>query len=703
MARSRAALILLLAAGLASPAAGQGQGEPVRLRADRQEWVRESYWRGQGHVELLYQDIKIRCDALEVDLETMDLHAAGGVILDQGPRRFTCDEAFFNLRTKTGRLLHASGTLEPTYSFTAEEVEKLDERRYRLTRATFTSCEPEPAPPWRFSVRRALLEEQGYGRFHGAALEVKNFPVLYVPYLLWPLKTERAAGLLPPSLGYSEHRGAYLGSELFLPLGPSYDVTVALDLYSRGTFGLGTRWRWAPVRGASGEIDLTTIRDDRTGRWEWKVDGRHRQDDLLGFSALAEVHDLSDLDFFREFERSYDRNTLRSLYSYLYLTRPLGPGALNVRLDRRRTFLSSENVIELHQLPEVEWRVRPTRIGATQAYWSLIGSFNLFSVDRGPGLATTYARADLYPRLSYSLPSPPWLSITPRVGARGTYYTARLADDRRTYEERGTDRSFVEAGLDLVGPTLSRVYGGFGPFERLKHVIEPRIEYSYTSDVGDTSRIPRFDEVDSTLVTNRVRVSLVNSVLARVKGASGAREVASLVLSEEHSFTDPLTRSLDGTRTWKRGPLEAVLHLSPTTAFSLDARLAYDTVFGGLRSSALSASWSHRGQYVAATWYESYIAETGDRTSSQVRLTSGLGAPGGPVRVQLSLNYDIERSRFVQQRAVVRYTASCWAVAVEYRDFRFGTFPTRDYRISIDFKGIGRFLEIQGGLGAPTR
>ena len=83
---------------------------------------------------------------------------------------------------------------------------------------------------------------------------------------------------------------------------------------------------------------------------------------------------------------------------------------------------------------------------------------------------------------------------------------ARLSEDRLRYEDEGIDRSYLEGGVDVVGPSFSRVFNRpLGPWLRFKHLIEPRLEYSYVSDVGDTSLIPRFDEVDSTLVTNRVR------------------------------------------------------------------------------------------------------------------------------------------------------------------------------------------------------
>jgi len=694
--RALAAVLLLVVA--ASTAAAAEPSGPVTLRADRQEWVKKNAWHGSGHVEILYQDVKITCDEVEFNNQTMEVVARGHVIVDQGPRRFTASRLVYNLKDKTGTFIDATGQVAPEYYFTGKKVEKLDATHFRLFDATFTSCSLEPRPPWRFRIRRAKIEEEGYGSFHGVSLQVKGVPVFYLPYLLWPVKTERTSGLLVPTFGYSNRRGTYLGNALYLALARSYDTTIYLDTYSQGWYGIGNEWRWAPRSDARGDITGYAIRDADTGIWEWKVDGKHRQDDFLGFHLFAELHNMSDVDFFREFEHNFDRNTLRSLYSFIYLTRAWGPYNLNIRIDRRKTLLTSREIL-LQQLPEVELRVRPTRIGKSSLFWSLISSVNLFDVDRGGDLRTTYGRIDAHPDLSYTLPSPPWLSVTPRIGVRGTYYTAQYNKSQTTFVDKGIDRSFFEAGLDIVGPSFSHIFNhGLGRFTKFKHLIEPRIEYSYVSDPGDISRIPRFDEVDSTLVTNKVRLTIANRLFGREKASATARELGSFILFQDYSFSEPLTFSSDRTLSSRRGPLGAILRITPSGGVYVEARAEYDTLFHNLRSDSLSASLSSKGTFVNLTWYQSFIPQTGKRTGSQIRTSFGFTGPNWPIQLRLHFSYDVEQSKFLQQRIIARYQGSCWGVTVEYRDLKFTSFPSRDIRISIDFKGLGRLLDIRTGF-----
>ncbi len=168
-------------------------------------------WHGEGDVQIVYQDIDIRCDVADWNRATGEVVARGNVILDRGPSRFTADEARFNIQTKTGTFYNATAFIDPMYTFTGREIEKLDETHYRIDHATFTTCATDGKPPWSFHVRKAKVEQEGLGRFSSSAMKIRGVPVFYMPYMVWPIKQERAAGLLFPRFGYSNTRGFNFG------------------------------------------------------------------------------------------------------------------------------------------------------------------------------------------------------------------------------------------------------------------------------------------------------------------------------------------------------------------------------------------------------------------------------------------------------------------------------------------------------------
>ncbi len=200
--------LLVVAAVLQSTglAVAADQEERVVLTADNQKATEET-WHGDGSVHVIYQDIEIHCDEVDYDRATGDLVARGNVVVDRGPSRFAADSARFNLTNKTGIFYNATAFIDPMYTFTGREIEKLDETHYRIDRATFTTCSTDGRPPWSFHVRKAKVEVEGLGRFTSAAMRVQGVPVFYLPYMVWPVKQERAAGLLMPRLGLLQPQG----------------------------------------------------------------------------------------------------------------------------------------------------------------------------------------------------------------------------------------------------------------------------------------------------------------------------------------------------------------------------------------------------------------------------------------------------------------------------------------------------------------
>ena len=160
----RALPIVLAIVVLATVARAADEEERVVLHAESQRATAEG-WHGEGAVQILYQDIDIRCDTADYDRSTGEVVATGNVVLDRGPSRFTADEARFNIETKTGVFHNATAFIDPMYTFSGREIEKLDETHYRIDRATFTTCQTDGKPPWSFHVRRAKVEQEGLGHF----------------------------------------------------------------------------------------------------------------------------------------------------------------------------------------------------------------------------------------------------------------------------------------------------------------------------------------------------------------------------------------------------------------------------------------------------------------------------------------------------------------------------------------------------------
>jgi LPS-assembly protein len=667
------------------------------------EYKREDYAVLSGGVQIRYQDIDLKADQAEIDLETKVVTATGNVILDQGPRRLSGDTLTFDLETKTGKLTNASGHVAPDYYFTGTEVAKTGDDTYLVTDGLFTSCSQE-VPDWSFRLRQARVEVEGYAHVRSASMRAKKLPIFYTPYILWPVKSERSSGFLIPNVGYSDRRGASLGLAYFQTLGRSYDTTFHVDLYSESFLGFGNEFRYQPTLGTKGDLLGYYVRDPELEDWRWKLEWNHTTDDLpWGMRGVVQYQDFSDFNFFRDFERDFDRNTLRFIDSRGFVTGNWGPHLLNAQVSSRETFVTFDQTIEQRRLPEIEYRLRSTRLARTPFYLEMDSSFGYFDISRPTSYSGSYGRVDLFPQVTLPIRTFPWLSLSITGGERLTWYGDTLNAPQTGFTGEALTRTFPVASSQIVGPSFSKIFdwkvGGFGKF---KHVIEPRWTYTYLGEIDDINQVPLFDEVDTPRSTNVGRIALDQRILGKPDSENGvAREVLFFELARNYSFdnTQPLQVSvLDRSLNTAEGPIEALLRFNPTERITLKLEADYDTLFSGIASTGLTGNYGFgAGNYLGATWFTRSRPETGEHLSNQVRLNGALNVRFLHVRLEGQLNYDFEQRLMQQQTLVMNYAGQCYGLRLEMRDFRAGTGPRtrdKDIRFSLTLKNVGTFLDL---------
>ncbi|HVS03506.1 MAG TPA: LPS assembly protein LptD [Thermoanaerobaculia bacterium] len=700
----------------------KGGGE-VSGSAGDLEYQREDYALLSGGVTLRYQDMTISAEEVALDLATQDVTAVGNVVVDQGPNRLTGSTARFNLDTKTGVVRDASAAVAQGIYFSGDEIAKIGDTTYTIDEGIFTSCEGE-VPPWSFHVDRATVELEDYAFIHHAAIRVKGVPVLYVPYLVWPTKTERSSGLLVPNVGNSEDRGSYLGLAYYQVLGRSWDTTLLADLWTNDYYGVGSELRYHPSEGTLGGFKGYAIDDPLRDEWRWKVRWDHVTRDLpAGLRGVVSFEDYSDFDFFRDFERNLNAKAKASIYSTAYLSGNWGSQSFNLMADRRQTFVGGGRIVEQRQLPELEYELRPTRLGRTPLYLALSSGAHYLSIDRGGFYDGDYGRIHLFPNLRVPLSPTPWLSLSVSGGSRFTWYGDSLGtvtgDDGASgtgFVGESLSRLVPIGGLEMVGPSFSRIFDGqVGPFGRWKHLVEPRLQWSYVGEYDDQQQVPVFDEVDPLGPQNLVRVSLFNRLLAKPVadeeeglGGGAAREVVSLEIARSYSFDEEQALEIGGvldpasdelvTRRSRSGPLEAVLRIYPTDRFSLRLDADYSLLFEQLTSTRITGSvalWA--ANRLDFAWSPRWQATTGEILSNQGSLGWRLDLLPGRLSLASALSYDFERDLLRDQRHFITWLGSCYALRLELHESQTVTQRRRDYLFSVDLKNVGTFLDLTGG------
>ena len=200
---------------------------PIDIEADRLEYDQESdTYHAFGNVIINFKDGFMIADYISVNRKTGDAEATGEVYISDRGDTLEGDQVKFNLNTRTGVTFNGKVFLESNHLYlTGSEIEKRGEQTYFLKDATATTCDGDN-PAWRFTARELDVTIEGYGKMKSGTFQVNNFPIVYSPYMIFPAKTKRQSGFLPPSgMSYSDLNGFDLEVPFFWAISDNTDAT----------------------------------------------------------------------------------------------------------------------------------------------------------------------------------------------------------------------------------------------------------------------------------------------------------------------------------------------------------------------------------------------------------------------------------------------------------------------------------------------
>ena len=105
---------------------------------------------------------------------------------------------------------------------------------YEITDANLTACRCDDTarPAWGLSAKSGNIELQKYVTLVGSTFDILDVPILYSPWLKFPIKTQRETGFLLPSF-YASRSGEVFSQPFYLALGEHADATLTYNDFTR--------------------------------------------------------------------------------------------------------------------------------------------------------------------------------------------------------------------------------------------------------------------------------------------------------------------------------------------------------------------------------------------------------------------------------------------------------------------------------------
>ena len=127
---------------------------------------------------------------------------------------------------------------------TADSVSIVESGQLRLRNVAYTSC-PEGKDDWILSADKIKIDQEtGVGTARNARLDFKGVPILFFPYISYPVTNQRKSGWLIPDLGSSERRGADLAFPYYWNIAPNYDATIIPRYMSKRGLQINSEFRY---------------------------------------------------------------------------------------------------------------------------------------------------------------------------------------------------------------------------------------------------------------------------------------------------------------------------------------------------------------------------------------------------------------------------------------------------------------------------
>ncbi|MEZ4750610.1 MAG: putative LPS assembly protein LptD [Bdellovibrionota bacterium] len=577
--------------------------------------------RAKGNAWVKRDSKEIYADELEIDFSRELVTARGHVHIRDANVDIWCDFANYNMRGENAVLENATLTIGQVV-MTGDTVNRIDRARYEITEGTYTNCNTEGRRDpdvggctydWKVFGSWLSVTIGEYVHIQDALIYANGFPVMYFPYFIFSIKTERQSGVLMPLLTFKATLGTGINIPFFWAINEWQDLTVEPTVHTARGLHLGLKYRYNHSNGFEGRANVyllqrryTQNRDDPapddTSRsrafglfGEGAVDLRNSVP--LGGRAFSRqvIRYVSNPFYMFDYSEDIDNfDGQPSLRSQLFFTWPGDRTLVTAELQHRQSLIIPEDSGvdrgEVSKLPSLGFSLSSTPF--LNQYFSYEFDANLTNFYRGgpafdavpaalvkgakvhsdpdPNFGTgdylrVGRRLKLEPRLVANIPMPDGVQFQPLLRAGTLLYHFDLPASQLIHREYAT----IELPASLY---FSKTYETSIPgAEKINHVVQPRFIYAnnffqggnveadhpfFYSDTTAELSNPRFDQVDLMPQFEYMRFELINRF--RRKTDSGVYRFFLLQISEQYNVN---RSALDPQLASKFGPIEILSEL----------------------------------------------------------------------------------------------------------------------------------------------
>ena len=537
--------LILLSAASARAQFGSFGDIPIEITAAGETRFVGGVAVAENNVIIHYGTISIYADYVQYNPETRDVLAIGNVRLYRDGKLVEADRVLYNLETKLLRTSDFRGGAYPFF-IKGETLNSLNDMSGYEARNVTATTSDSSKPDYHFQAASVCVRPNDSLTLKNVKLYIGQTPVFWLPYIYQSLKEEAGLNFTP---GYSSDWGAFLLNRYGVPITDNTHGAFLLDLRSSRGVAVGFESKskfgpedksWARFRsyyaddtGSGINHTAQAIAPVTSSRYRLSFQSRTYFSDEV--YANADINKLSDYRFLRDFfpgeyrtNPQPDNMVSLTKWDEGYTLTGIARRQVNdffdttERLPELALDVTRQPVFTLPLCTSPVFYESETGVAHLARDYGTLSSTDALNPLVTNPLLTNYnaTRFDTFHQFSLPQTYGGWLSVVPRVGLRGTYYSSgaesqliamqqnTLLDLRQNLltlvQQKNSApvfRPVFNAGVESSF-TLSREWEDIQSrtwgIDGLRHVVQPYTDLSYVRTGHDPEGILQFDRLTPT-------------------------------------------------------------------------------------------------------------------------------------------------------------------------------------------------------------
>jgi len=614
----------------------------------------------KGKVKIKRLDIIIKAESVKYWPEKEIVIAEGNVKYSDSEVIVKADSVKLNLKTQEGELYktHIFYKKE-NYHIYANKVKKIGKKDYIVYKTTFTTCDaPIYKVPkqntysklaWCFVTNEAFIKSEKSISAKNVTFRIKGIPILYSPYILAPLSSERKTGFLIPKIGFDSKKGIQWRQPFYLVISKNRDATFYIDIFSKRGIAEALEYRYIEKNIGKGRWWLYHLRDWHLNKNFLEFKGGHRIYKGNKIKGFINLNLINRKEFYRQYSHKVEVRLDRYLESSAEFYHPFTKGKIYLQMrfwqDIQKDSKTGTSYI-VQRLPEIGFILYP--IKKDNFYFTFYTKANNFYTEK----LFRVKRLDISPSIYYSY-------------GDSIRFIQKLSLKENIYHISHSDIYPVFTNKESL-LYRAKIHTMFNKrYKNIMHIVEPEIGYMFI--LSNKKNLPLLDNTELLTDTSIIDAGIRSYIYNKGKAITSFRITSNYNL---------LTNTFDNIKL--EGVLYTPIRLQLDTSYNIK-----DKVFKHIN-------------YQINPIIKGLNISIGQRYSKEKEILFYTGTLDFSLTHSLSLSsaiwYDAKGEGLIDLKISTKYSSQCWSAKM--------TFSKRpdDYGIFfiVRLKGLGE-LKL-GGL-----